>query len=140
MKFFRSVLVAVPMALVLGGSVAIPAFASSDTIDVMNTGQLLADGAAVTTQVTVTCSPQYPGDSVYVRLTLTQAVKKDQITTADSGQIYREPVPCDDQPHTLTVTLVPSPFAFQKGPAFAQATAGGMVSRLSTNEVIDLVK
>lgn len=139
MKFCRSTLVAVSMALVFGVSAATPAFAS-DSIDVANTGQLLADGAAVTTQVTVTCSPQFPGENVFVRLILTQAVKKDQITSADSGLIFDRPVPCDDQPHTLTITLVPSPFAFQKGPAFAQATAGGMVPRLSTNEVIELVK
>jgi hypothetical protein len=138
MKFCRSALVAVLMALVMGLFVATPAFASSDTIDVMNTGQLLADGAAVTTQVTVTCSPQFPGDNVAVRLTLTQTVKKDRITTADSGVTYG--VPCDDQPHALTLTLVPSPFAFQRGSAFAHATAGGMVTRFSTNEVIDLVK
>jgi hypothetical protein len=127
------------MAMVFGVCVATPAFAS-DTIDVMDTGQLLADGAAVSTQVTVTCSPQFPGDEVFVRLILTQAVKKDEITTADSGPFSNTRVPCDDQPHTLTITLVPSPLAFQKGPAFAQATAGGMVTRFSTNEVIDLVK
>jgi hypothetical protein len=138
MRFFRGALVAVPMALVLGLFSTTPAFAS-DAIDVMDTGQLLANGAAITTQLTVSCSPQFPGDTVSVTLTVTQAVKKGQMTSAEPDQpIFG--VPCDDQPHTLTFTLVPSPFAFQKGSAFAQATAGGMVPRFSTSEVIELVK
>ena len=136
--FRRRALVAVCIALVIGGFATTPAIAGSDTIDVANTGQILAGGAAVTTEVTVTCTPQFPGDEVTVRLILTQAVKRDQITSADSGFIFG--VPCDDEPHVLSLTLVPSPFAFQKGSAFAQVTAGGMVPRFSTDEVIDLVK
>ena len=111
MKLRRCALVAVPMALIFGVLVTTPAFAI-DTIDVANTGQILANGAAVTTQVTVTCSPQFPGDNVSVRLTLTQAVKHNQITSADSGLIFG--VPCDDQPHILALTLVPSPLAIYR--------------------------
>jgi len=107
------------------------------------TGEILAKGAAVNLDVTITCSPfTDPGgfvfDSAIGTLTLSQSVRGGKITQA-SGSVS---VPCDGTPQTATVTLLPSSLAFQRGKAIATGSSAldGIITTATLDPTVVMLK
>lgn len=97
-----------------------PAFATSNSMTVYRYGRLMANGAAVTLQVTVTCWPVTDewgntSDSVQTEVNLSQALRSGRITQASAEFT----VTCNGEPQRTRVYLLPSTLAFHRGQAVA---------------------
>jgi hypothetical protein len=113
-----AVVPAVLAAVVMMGG---PALAAGNSMTVAHYGHVMARGAAVSLQFTVTCSPVTDPwgntiDSVETQVYLSEAVRGGQITQA-SAQV--NPVTCNDLPQVLKVYFLPSTLAFHRGKAVA---------------------
>lgn len=117
---FTSMMSASVAALAVSVLAAGPAGAAAGDSMTIRSAGLVANGAGVRISVTVSCAPYddalHPGSMIYegiAQVTITQAVKKGQITSG-----YAETaVVCDATPHTTSVLIVATSKAFQRGPA-----------------------
>jgi hypothetical protein len=108
-------------ALLIGSATVASA---SHTVEVGDTGTLVAKGAAVVVPVTVTCQPgttpfppfPFPGGPS-VSVTLTQRTG-NRIAQGFGGA----PVVCDGTPQTVNVQLTASQAPFKHGPAAVTAS------------------
>jgi hypothetical protein len=102
---------------------ALPALAAGPTLSVKS-ASLVARGAAVNATVTVTCDPytDYWGQamtSTPVTITINEAVRRGLVTSATgNGDAV-----CDSLPHKVSILVIPTTYAFIKGPALIVATA-----------------
>jgi hypothetical protein len=88
---------------------------SEGTIEIHEQATLLARGAAVGVVVTVTCSPEFGREYLY--LTLTQRQGNEVVQSGTSGVL----VDCDGTPQTMDVNVQAGQAPFRRGPAFVSA-------------------
>jgi hypothetical protein len=118
------------IAIILGSALAaaipvLPAVGQDSpphpVVDI-DTGRLVAKGAAVDVPVTYTCGP---GDLVfgYLYVNLSQRTQQGRLA---QGSGYTDDIVCDGTPHTVIVRVTPDPYfggaAFKSGVALATAT------------------
>lgn len=135
-----------PLAAVLAAACvgASPA-AATDSASVTSP-TLVARGAAVNFNLTVTCDPYLdytgaPSTAVDIVVVFRQNVHKSQLTTAtyDTGFLNL----CDGSPYTLSLQVLPSPYAAIKGSALFNVTEtfnsfGGAPAPVTFSDVADV--
>jgi len=117
----------VPLTAVLAAACvgASPA-AASDSASI-SSPTLVARGAAVNFNLTVTCDPYLdytgaPSTAVEITVVFRQNVHQSQLTTATYDSGYQMLNICDGSPHTLSLQVLPSPNPAIKGSALFNVT------------------